>query len=122
LSGSITFDNSGGTLWFADPDPASNSAYADVEPFVGLYALPSAPQGIDLNNGIWFVHPTNSDAEDHVDLLTIAMHEIGHGLGMLQSPPDFRAPTHCEFARSQRRSGKGPARARRPAARRMPGR
>jgi hypothetical protein len=96
LSGSITFDNSGRRLLFADPDPAANSAYADVEPFVGVYPLPSAPRGIDLNNGIWFVHPTNSDAEDHVDLLTLAMHEIGHGLGMLNSP-DFRAPTEFEI-------------------------
>jgi hypothetical protein len=97
LSGSITFDNSGGTLWFADPNPATNSAYADVEPYFGLYPLPSALEGIALNNGIWFVHPTNSDAEDHVDLLTIAMHEIGHGLGMLQSAPDFTAPTEFEI-------------------------
>jgi hypothetical protein len=33
LAGSINFDNTGGTPWFADPDPAANSAFADVELF-----------------------------------------------------------------------------------------
>jgi hypothetical protein len=97
LSGSIAFDNRGGTEWFADPDPASNSAYADVQPFVSSFPVTAEPQGIDLNTGIWFVHPINRDAKDHLDLLSIAMHEIGHGLGLLNSPPDFMAPSEFEI-------------------------
>ncbi len=99
LSGRIAFDNSGATPWFADPNPASNSAYADIKPSANFYCcVPSAPGGkVYVNNGIWFQHPVNSDALDRVDLLTVAMHEIGHGLGLLQAPPEYTSPFQFEI-------------------------
>jgi hypothetical protein len=97
LSGRVVFDNSGSTLWFADPNPASNAAYSTVTPLGGEVSVPNAPGGIAwLNTGIHYTDPRNEAAVGRLDLLTIAMHEIGHGLGLLQDPPIW-APPGQEF-------------------------
>ncbi len=91
-SGRMNFRNTGTTAWFADPHPRTNSAYGFVEPNGGNAGVPSEPEDIYVNVGITFSNPVNPDAKDHLDLLTIAMHEIGHGLGLLAHPPEWQAP------------------------------
>jgi hypothetical protein len=96
-SGLITFLNNGNTLWFADPSPATNSAYSFVEPRGGQAPFFPEPRDLYLNTGIVFEDPINPHAKDALDLLTIAIHEIGHGLGLAQSPPDFEAPPQIDI-------------------------
>src|SRR5579862_572534 len=96
-SGLIRFLNDGSVGWFADPTPATNSAYSFVQPEGGLAPFFREPRDLYLNNGIVFQNPINPDAANHLDLLTIAMHEIGHRLGLLQSPPDFESPPDIEI-------------------------
>ena len=99
LSGKINFDDTGITPWFADPNPGSNSAYATVTPRNDLVSVPSAPGGVtSINNGIWFENPVNRNAVGRADLLTIVMHEIGHGLGLLNAPPIFVGPFDFEIS------------------------
>jgi hypothetical protein len=92
-SGLITFLNNGAAHFFADPHPATNSAYSLVK-LDGAFAIfPSSPsEDVFLNVGISFKNPINPDAIDHFDLLTTAMHEIGHGLGLAAAPPDWVLP------------------------------
>ena len=61
--------------WFADPTPKDNSEYLSYESDVA-----------DVGNGSMNVGRVFSDARGaavkRIDLLTIAMHEIGHALGL----------------------------------------
>jgi hypothetical protein len=61
--------------FFADPTPRDNSEYQ-------LYTLAQQDvDGVEVNFGRVFSEATG-DAANRIDLLTIAMHEIGHALGL----------------------------------------
>jgi hypothetical protein len=80
-AGTITFNNSGNVLFFADPTPNSNSEY-------DTYTETTWQEpGGTLNVGRVYTDPTG-DAVGRIDLLTIAEHEIGHALGLTSYNPE----------------------------------
>jgi hypothetical protein len=75
LVGTILFDNSGAIPLFLDPTPGTNEEYRRL-----------TEEQQELGGGLTnvariFSHPI-AEAAGRADLLTIALHEIGHALGM----------------------------------------
>jgi hypothetical protein len=75
LSGLIEFNNSndpGQYCWYLDPNPLSSCSQAS-------YTNETATvSGTQINAGRWYWMP----GQGKMDLFTIALHEVGHALGM----------------------------------------
>jgi len=75
ISGMILFDNSGAVQFYLDPTPNSNEEYRRrTEEYQDL-------GGGFINVARLFSSPVN-EASGRVDLLSVALHEIGHALGL----------------------------------------
>ena len=82
ILGTILFDNSGSVSFFLDPTPDTNEEYRRyTEDFQEL-------GGGLINVARVFSHPTG-EAVGRCDLLSVAMHEIGHALGMCNANLSF---------------------------------
>jgi hypothetical protein len=80
-SGLIQFNNSGQIHLFADPTPTSNSAFSSYQT-----TTTDSPGG-EVNTGRYFT-ATSGPAANNLDLLSLAEHEIGHGLGLNVDDPN----------------------------------
>jgi hypothetical protein len=75
ITGIILFDNSGSVKFYLDPTPESNEEYRRrTEEYQDL-------GGGMINVARLYSAPTG-EAAGHTDLLSVALHEIGHALGM----------------------------------------
>lgn len=82
--GTIRFDNDGTTSWFLDATPAQNTEY-------GTLTTSSANLGGGLiNTGQVYTSPSG-DAVGRFDLFSVALHEIGHSLGLSGANTSFIA-------------------------------
>jgi len=78
LVSSVRFDNDGTTAWFLDMTPEDSSEWSQFN------ESSEDLGGGELNTGRWVTSPTGN-AVSRADLFTVALHEIGHSLGMSSS-------------------------------------
>jgi hypothetical protein len=84
ISGTIIFDNSGSSPFFLDPTPNSNEEYnRRTEEHQNL--------GGGLINVARLYSKPVGDAVGHIDLLSVALHEMGHALGLSSANQSFAA-------------------------------
>ncbi len=83
ISGLLIFDNSSRTPFYLDPTPDANDEYRRrTEEYQSL------GNGF-MNVAQVFTNPSGA-AAGHLDLLSVAIHEIGHALGMSSANSLFR--------------------------------
>jgi hypothetical protein len=84
ISGMIVFDNSGSNLFYLDPTPDANEEYSRrTEEYQNL-------GGGFINVARLFSRPVG-DAVGHIDLLSVALHEMGHAMGLSAANRSFAA-------------------------------
>lgn len=85
-NGSLTWDNDGTSDFFVDLTPAENSEWAKA-------SARSADLGGGLVNveRVYYNAPSGSAARSNSDMLSTAIHEIGHALGFLNTYPNYDA-------------------------------
>jgi hypothetical protein len=75
IAGMILFDNTGAVSFFLDPTPTRDEEYR-------RYREEAQDLGAGLVNVARVFSAPTGEAVGHCDLLSVAMHEIGHALGM----------------------------------------
>ena len=80
-SGSIAFDNDQSTVWFVDSTPTSHSEFSTYTEYTANLGGGTINVGKEYTGG-------SGSAANH-DLLTTAIHEIGHALGLSGSNINF---------------------------------
>lgn len=84
LTGNIRFSNLAGINWFADATPFSHTEYTTPNTFSANLG------GGVMNTGRTFTGGTGN-ASGRTDLLSVALHEIGHSLGLSSANDAFVA-------------------------------
>jgi hypothetical protein len=84
ISGVILFDNSGSAMFYLDPTPNSSEEYSQ-------YIEESQNLGGGFVNVARLYRGPRGEAFGRVDLLSVALHEMGHALGLSSSNESFIA-------------------------------
>jgi len=92
----LNFNNqSEAAQWFADPTPRDSTEYKRYTSY--LWNDDRLNEDVPVNRGRNFTEATG-DAAGRIDLLTVAIHEIGHALGLDQNYVGYKCPNLDEFA------------------------
>jgi autotransporter-associated beta strand protein len=84
VGGTITFDSDGSSVFYVDPNPYNNSEYSTfTAPTQNLGGGAAMIVGRNYTVG------NSSAVTNNFDLLSIAVHEIGHTLGIIDSYPRY---------------------------------
>jgi hypothetical protein len=83
-AGQIIFDNDGSSNWFLDPTPLQNEEYSTFTP-----TTQNLGGGVMNVGRVWT--GASGNALNNFDLLSTAIHEIGHALGLSSANTAFQA-------------------------------